>query len=86
MSRAHEYDYETHDAGTPKEYDSVTLDGHEFARIIHVGHSYQVKPTMGSQAGEVLYTRGAHHTAFEDCMDYASLERLPEKFGLEMIE
>jgi len=81
MNGVHEYDYTI-----CEDYDSVTLNGQEFARIVHVGRSYQVQPTVGSQAGTVFRTRGTHHTAFEDCMDYSYLEELPKKFGLEATE
>jgi hypothetical protein len=87
MNSVHEYDYETCNAGTPEEYDSVTLNGHEFARIIQAkGGSYEVRPTSGSCAGRLYSFRWSHYGAFEDCMTYAATERLPEKFTLEGTE
>ena len=87
MSAVQEYDYDIVNAGTPQEYDSVTLNGHEFARIIpRSAGNYQVVPTLGSREGEVFSQRGSHHSAFEDCMLYAALEKLPEKFALEATE
>jgi hypothetical protein len=41
---------------------------------------------MGSQAGTIICTRLTHHSAFDDCMLYAALEELPEKFALEVTE
>jgi hypothetical protein len=84
MSAAQEYKYTTCKAGMPEEYDSVTLNGREFAQITYVGHSYQVVPMVGSRAGQVFRTRGTHHSAFQDCVDYASLERLNDQFSLEV--
>lgn len=86
MSEIQEYDYDTINPATPQEYDAVTLNGREFARITWVDQNYQVTPTMGSQAGTVFRTRGSHHAAFEDCMLYAALEKLSEKFILEATE
>lgn len=86
MKGVHEYDYTIVHENTPLEYDSVTLNGHEFARIVRVQGWYQVQPTIGSGAGGTFSTRGTHHSAFEDCMFYASLEKLPEKFDLEVTE
>lgn len=90
MTGVQAYDYDIVNAGTPQEYDSVTLNGHEFARITARvapnSVSYEVIPTVGSQAHTVFRTRGSHHSAFEDCMLYAALEKLPEKFALEATE
>lgn len=86
MNGVHEYDYTIVNAGTPEEYDSVTLNGYEFARITRKDGWYYPTATLGSKAGQVILKRGSHIGAFEECMFYADLERLPEKFDLEVTE
>lgn len=86
MNGVQEYDYTIVHENTPLEYDSVTLNGHEFARIVRVHGWYQVTPTVGTLADKVYSQRGTHHSAFEDAMVYAAIEKLPEKFALEATE
>lgn len=62
--------------GTPEQYDAVSVNGIEFARITYdrMADIYVTTAVTGSRAGQDLSWKGTHRTGFNDAMSYALKE------------
>lgn len=78
MAETDVFDFDVVNEGTPQEYDSVTVNGREFARIRHDAreHVYLVSAVLGSRRDREIARKGSHHGAFEAAVAYGSRENI----------